>query len=132
MLEHPVILYMIQHQLKVSILVGFTQLIRIGERFWPNISLEKEQESLSFDKVGIGTTNVSGSMFRVGAGSTLFAVDAGIVTATGGIHVGDSAAATVFKNGNATFSGIVTASSFVGNGANLTNIKCISSRLGTS
>ena len=59
-------------------------------------------------------------MFRVGAGSTLVAIDAGIVTATGGIHVGT--AASIYRNGNATFSGIVTASSFVGDGANLTNL----------
>ena len=83
------------------------------------ISLEKNQDKYIFDKVGIGTTTLSGSMFRVGAGSTLFAIDAGIVTATGGIHVGT--AASIYRNGNATFSGIVTASSFVGDGSNLTN-----------
>ena len=88
-------------------------------RFGP-ISLEKNQDKYVFDKVGIGTTTLSGSMFRVGAGSTLVAIDAGIVTATGGIHVGT--AATIYRNGNATFSGIVTASSFVGDGSNLTNL----------
>ena len=88
-------------------------------RFGP-ISLEKNQDKYIFDKVGIGTTTLSGSMFRVGAGSTLVAIDAGIVTATGGIHVGT--AASIYANGNATFSGIVTASSFVGDGANLTNL----------
>ena len=85
-----------------------------------NISLEKEQNVYLFDKVSIGTTNVSDSMFRIGAGSTLFAVNAGVVTATGGINIG--VAASIKANGNATFSGIVTASSFVGNGANITNI----------
>ena len=85
-----------------------------------NISLEKEQNVYLFDKVSIGTTNVSDSMFRIGAGSTLFAVNAGVVTATGGINIG--VAATIKANGNATFSGIVTASAFVGNGANITNI----------
>ena len=85
-----------------------------------NISLEKEQNVYLFDKVSIGTTNVSDSMLRVGAGTSLFAVDAGIVTATGGINIG--IAASIYRNGNATFSGIVTASSFVGNGANITNI----------
>jgi hypothetical protein len=88
-------------------------------RFGP-ISLEKNQDKYVFDKVGIGTTTLSGSMFRIGAGTTLFAVDAGIVTATGGVHVGT--AASIYANGNATFSGIVTASSFIGNGANLTNL----------
>ena len=54
-------------------------------------------------------------MFRIGAGTTLFAVNAGVVTATGGINIG--VAATIKANGNATLSGIVTANSFVGNGA---------------
>jgi len=58
----------------------------------------------------------------------------GMVTATGGIKVGTAAtihstgqfnigvAHTLFANGNATHSGIVTAASFVGSGANLTGI----------
>ncbi len=58
----------------------------------------------------------------------------GIVTATGGMKVGSAAtihstgqfnigvAATIFANGNATFSGIVTATSFSGSGANLTGV----------
>ena len=44
----------------------------------------------------------------------------GIITATGGLKVGT--AATISGNGNATFSGIVTATSFVGNGALLTGV----------
>jgi hypothetical protein len=44
-------------------------------RFGP-ISLEKNQDKYVFDKVGIGTTTLSGSMFRIGAGTTLFAVAA--------------------------------------------------------
>ena len=58
----------------------------------------------------------------------------GMVTATGGIKVGTAAtihstgqlnigvAHTLFANGNATHSGIVTASSFTGSGANLTSL----------
>ena len=44
----------------------------------------------------------------------------GIVTATGGLHVGT--AATISANGNATFSGIVTATKFVGSGEGLTGV----------
>ena len=52
-------------------------------------------------------------------------VDAlGIVTARSGIHVGPISAgvATVTTDGNATFSGIVTAASFKGDGSNLSNL----------
>ena len=44
----------------------------------------------------------------------------GVVTATSGFKVGT--AATLSANGNATFSGIVTASSYVGDGSALTGI----------
>ena len=44
----------------------------------------------------------------------------GIVTASGGFQVGT--AATIKSNGNATFSGIVTASEFVGDGSALTGV----------
>ena len=44
----------------------------------------------------------------------------GIITATGGLKVGT--AATISGNGNATFSGIVTASSFEGDGSGLTGV----------
>ena len=46
----------------------------------------------------------------------------GIITARGGIHIGPIAAgvATVYTNGNASFTGIITASSFVG-GLPITN-----------
>ena len=44
----------------------------------------------------------------------------GIVTASGGFQVGT--AATIYSTGNATFSGIVTASSFEGDGSALTGV----------
>ena len=44
----------------------------------------------------------------------------GIITATSGLKVGT--AATISSNGNATFSGIVTASEFVGDGSALTGV----------
>jgi len=44
----------------------------------------------------------------------------GIMTASGGVKVGT--AATISSNGNATFSGIVTATSFVGDGSALTGV----------
>ena len=44
----------------------------------------------------------------------------GIVTASGGFQVGT--AATIYSTGNATFAGIVTASSFEGDGSGLTGV----------
>ncbi len=44
----------------------------------------------------------------------------GIVTASGGFKVGT--AATIYSTGNATFSGIVTATKFVGDGSQLTGV----------
>ncbi len=63
-------------------------------------------------KVGIGLT-FDGATGNINAG-------VGIATAKGGLVVGT--AATISANGNATFSGIVTATSFVGSGANLTSL----------
>ena len=60
----------------------------------------------------------------------------GMMTASGGVKVGTAAtihstgqfnigvAATIFPNGNATFAGIVTASSFAGDGSALTGCCC--------
>ena len=48
----------------------------------------------------------------------------GIITARSGVHVGPTAGvgATIYIDGGARFSGIVTATSFSGSGANLTNL----------
>ena len=50
------------------------------------------------------------------------------IDSSGNINVGT--AATIAANGNATFSGIVTATSFVGNGANLTGITAVGGAAG--
>ena len=48
----------------------------------------------------------------------------GIITARGGIHVGpvNAGVATVYTNGNASFTGIITATSFVGDGSGLIGV----------
>ena len=58
-------------------------------------------------------------MFRIGAGSTLFAVMQVLLLQ---LVVSILVLQQHNRNGNATFTGIVTASSFVGNGQGLTNI----------
>ena len=47
-------------------------------------------------------------------------ISSGIATLTDGLRVGS--AATIYSNGNATFSGIVTATSFTGDGTGLTGV----------
>ena len=47
-------------------------------------------------------------------------IAAGVATLTDGLRVGS--AATIYSNGNASFAGIVTASSYVGDGSNLTGL----------
>ena len=50
----------------------------------------------------------------------------GIVTARGGVEFGASGVGgTVTATGNATFAGVVTATSFVGSGANLTGLPAV-------
>ena len=46
----------------------------------------------------------------------------GIVTAAGGVRVGTSTTIGIYSPGNATFSGVVTASNFVGDGSQLTGV----------
>ena len=46
----------------------------------------------------------------------------GIVTAAGGFRVGTSTTIGIYSPGNATFSGVVTASNFVGDGSQLTGV----------
>ena len=88
-------------------------------RFGSPISLEKNQDKYIFDKVGIGTTTLSGSMFRVGAGSTLVAIDAGIVTATAGVNVGSGITLCHMVEHSCWY---CHGDRFTGSGANLTNL----------
>ena len=66
-------------------------------------------EGLSINTTGIVTAN---NGFKVGTAATIHS--------SGQINVG--VAHTIFANGNATHSGIVTASAFVGDGSELTGV----------
>ena len=80
---------------------------------------------------------VTASEFSVGTAATIFSngnITAGIVTAsaadlqTGPLNVGT--AATISANGNATFAGIVTATSFIGDGSGLSGVSAVGGATG--
>ena len=56
----------------------------------------------------------------------------GIVTAAGGFKVGTAISIGQHSPGNATFSGIVTAANFVGDGSQLTGVSGLSTALASS
>jgi len=89
-----------------------------------NVSLSKTLDIGVFDQLGIGTTSPGSNTFQVGSGSTEFKVWGGNSTySNGGVGIGTS----VFNyklnvNGNINISGMVTATSFKGDGSELTNL----------
>jgi hypothetical protein len=83
-----------------------------------NISLSETENHMIFDRVGIATTSAGTDTFRIGAGSSLFSVNA-----TGGIGIGTTANQYKLNvNGNTNIGGTVTASYFSGDGSLLSNI----------
>ena len=81
------------------------------------ISLERDSSIFTFDKVGVGVTTPGLNTLQVGSGTSLFAVN--------GDGVGIAATANGYKLnviGNVNFTGIVTATKFVGDGSLLSNV----------
>ena len=71
-----------------------------------------------FDRVGIATTSAGTDTFRIGAGSSLFSVNA-----TGGVGIGTTANQYKLNvNGNTNIGGTITASYFSGDGSLLSNV----------
>jgi len=89
-----------------------------------NVSLSKTLDIGVFDQIGIATTSPALNTFQVGSGSTEFRIDGGNSTySNGGVGIGTS----VFNyklnvKGNINISGMVTATSFKGDGSELTNL----------
>ena len=88
-----------------------------------NVSISKDSNIQFFDKIGIATSFLGDSTLRVGAASSLFAVD--------GTGVGIGTTANKFKlnvngntnlGGNVNVVGVVTAASFTGDGSGLSNL----------
>ena len=83
-----------------------------------NISLSETENHMIFDRVGIATTSAGTDTFRIGAGSSLFSVNA-----TGGVGIGTTANQYKLNvNGNTNIGGTITASYFSGDGSSLVNL----------
>jgi len=83
-----------------------------------NISISETENHMIFDRVGIATTSAGTDTFRIGAGSSLFSVNA-----TGGVGIGTTANQYKLNvNGNTNIGGTITASYFSGDGSSLINL----------
>ena len=83
-----------------------------------NISISETENHMIFDRVGIATTSAGTDTFRIGAGSSLFSVNA-----TGGVGIGTTANQYKLNvNGNTNIGGTITASYFSGDGSSITNV----------
>ena len=81
------------------------------------ISLSRDNAIFTFDQLGIATNTPGVNKLQVGSGTSLVAVDAD------GVGIGTTANGyALHVIGGANISGVVTASSFVGDGALLTNV----------
>ena len=94
--------------------IGWVYTLNKDWKRFGNVSLSNASDVYVFDQVGIATTTLSGSTLRVGAGSSLFAVDSdgvGIATTANGKAlrvIGDTD-----QTGNVNITGVVTASAFL-------------------
>ena len=83
-----------------------------------NISISETENHMIFDRVGIATTSAGTSRLVIGAGSSLFSVNA-----SGGVGIGTTANQYKLNvNGNTNIGGTITASYFSGDGSFLVNL----------
>ena len=81
------------------------------------ISLSRDSSIFTFDQLGIGTNNPGVNLLQVGSGTSLVAVD------EDGVGIGTTANGYKLNvEGNALFTGIVTATKFDGDGSLLTSV----------
>lgn len=107
---------------------GYVGWIYSTENDWyrfGSVSLSKTLSIAIFDKVGIATTTPGNNIFKVGNGSNEFSVDSsgrvGVGTSANGLQLrveGDS-----YISGNINSAGVITATTFVGDGAGLVNLQ---------
>jgi len=111
---------------------GYVGWIYSTENDWRRfgfVSLSKDENIATFNKVGVGTTTPGEATFKVGAGLTQFTVDndgAGIGTTANGYKLnvnGDTnISGDLTVGGDVSVGSTITASSFVGDGSLITNI----------
>ena len=103
--------------------IGWTYTLENDWYRFGNISISETENHMIFDRVGIATTSAGTDTFRIGAGSSLFSVNA-----TGGVGIGTTANQYKLNvNGNTNIIGILSATSFSGNGSGLTGLNVASS-----
>ena len=97
--------------------VGWIYTVDNAWRRFGAVSLDSDTLDVVFDGVGIGTTNSGDGLLRVGAGTSLFAVD------NDGVGIGTTANGLKLRvNGDTNIHGSITASQFIGDGSNLYNL----------
>ena len=103
--------------------IGWVYTLQNEWRRFGNISLSKVANNYLFDQVGIATTSIGNATLRVGAGSSLFAVNGD------GVGIGTTANSKKLRiigdtdqTGNVNIVGVLTATSIVGDGQGLTNL----------
>ena len=99
--------------------VGWVYSIENDWRRFGNVSLAKNNDIYTFEQVGLGTTTPGSNVLQVGAGSSLI-----VVEGDGGVGLGTDSAGDYRLNvyGSTNIVGTCTATYFVGDGSNITNI----------
>ena len=99
--------------------VGWVYSVENEWRRFGNVSLYKNNDVYTFEKVGIGTTTPGSNTLQIGAGSSLVVVqgDGGV-----GINTDDAADYVLNVHGSTNIVGTCTATKFVGDGSDLSDL----------
>ena len=97
--------------------VGWVYSVDNDWRRFGSVSLSKDENIALFDQVGIGTTTPGVNKLQVGSGTSLIALD------SEGVGIGTTANGySLHVIGGTNIAGVLTATSFSGDGNNLTNL----------